>query len=101
MFSPIDVRQFGLAPIVPGSQVQSSSISNNLQSIINKLGGIDNILSTIEKAQKLVQAISPFLPQLVSLLRKKKRIPTKLNLLKRGNRHTVKKTIRPISNSHK
>jgi hypothetical protein len=101
MFSPIDDGQFGLAPNVPGSQIQSPAISNNLLSFINKLGGIDSILSTIEKAQKLVQTISPFLPQLVSLLKKKKRIPTKLNRLKRGKRHTVKKTIRPISNSHK
>jgi hypothetical protein len=101
MFSPIDDGHFGLAPNVSGSQIQSPAISNKLQSIINKLGGIDSILSTIEKAQKLVQTISPFLPLLVSLLKKKKRIPTKRNRLKRGKRHTVKKTIRPISYSHK
>jgi hypothetical protein len=99
--SPIDDGQFGLAPNVPGSQIQSPGISNYLLSFINKLGGIDSILSTIEKAQKLVQTLSPFLPQLVSLLKKKKRIPTKLNRLKRGKRHTIKKSIRPISNSHK
>jgi hypothetical protein len=101
MFSPIEDGQFGLAPKVSGSQIQSPAIFNKLQSIINKLGGIDSILSTIEKSQKLVQTISPFLPQLVSLLKKKNRIPTKLNRLKRGKRHTVKKTIRPISNSYK
>jgi hypothetical protein len=101
MFSSRDDGQFGLAPTIPGSQIQSPAISNNLQSIINKLGGIDSILSTIEKAQKLVQAIFPFLPLLGSLLKKKKMIPTKLNRLKRGKRHSVKKTIRPISNSHK
>jgi hypothetical protein len=101
MFSPIDDGQIGLAPNGSGSQIQIPAIFNNLQSIINKLGGIDSILSTFEKGQQLVQTISPFLPTLVSLLKKKKRIPTKLNRLKRGKRHTVKKTIRPISNSHK
>jgi hypothetical protein len=101
LLSPIDDGQFGLAPKESGSQIQIPAIFNKLQSFINKLGGIDNILSTFEKAQKLVQTISPFLPLLVSILKKKKRIPTKLNRLKRGKRHTVKKTIRPISNSHK
>jgi hypothetical protein len=101
VFSPIDDGQFGLPPNGAGSQIQIPAIFNKLQSIINKLGGIDSILSTIEKAQKLVQTISPFLPQLVSLLKKKKRIPTKLNRLKRGKRHMIKKSIRPISNSHK
>jgi hypothetical protein len=98
---PMDDRQFGLAPNVPGSQIQSAAIPDKLQSIINKFGGMDNILSTIEKAQKLVQTISPFLPLVVSLLKKKKRIPTKLNRLKRNKPHTNKKSIRPISNSHK
>jgi hypothetical protein len=98
---PMDDGQFGLAPNVPGSQIQSAAISNNLQSMINKFGGTDSILSTIEKAQKLVQTISPFLPLVVSLLKKKQRIPTKLNRLKRDKRHTIKKSIRPISNSHK
>jgi hypothetical protein len=101
MFSPIDDGQIGLAPNGSGSQIQIPAIFNNLQSIINRFGGIDSILSTFEKAQKLVQTISPFLPQLVSLLKKKKRIPTKLNRLKRGKRHMVKKTTRPILNSHK
>jgi hypothetical protein len=65
------------------------------------LGGIDSILSTIEKTQKLVQTISPFLPLLVSIWKKKKRIPAKLKRLKPAKFHTVKKTIRPISNSRK
>jgi hypothetical protein len=34
-------------------------------------------------------------------LKKKQRIPTKLNRLKRDKRHTIKKSIRPISNSQK
>jgi hypothetical protein len=62
---------------------------------------MDSILSTIEKTQKLVQSISPFLPLLASLWKKKKRIPAKLKRLKPAKFHTVKKSIRPISNSHK
>jgi hypothetical protein len=101
LFSPSDDGQFGLESNLPDSQIQSPAKSNFLLSIINKFGGIDSILSTFEKAQKLIQTISPYLPQLVSLLKRKKRIPTKLNRLKRGKRHTIKKTVRPISNSHK
>ncbi|KIL39487.1 hypothetical protein SD70_19565 [Gordoniibacillus kamchatkensis] len=102
MTDPNNNGFFGENLYAPGPLNQGSSpSSNSLQSFVEKMGGIEGILSTVEKTQKFIQTVSPLLPLLGSLFKKKKKNRSTRKYTYQRKRSAVKKSNRALSKKNR